>query len=107
MAVEPCDPRRREVGAAWDDYVFGSSRASHSHLSGWLRVIERSYGHRPMCLWARDAGRIRGVLPLVSMRGTWRGRSLVSLPFLDDGGICADDEVATRELLEGACQLMS
>jgi serine/alanine adding enzyme len=105
MTVELCDLRRREPAAAWDDYVFGSPGTGHSHLSGWLRVIERSYGHPPMCLWARDAGRIRGILPLVLLRGIFLSRSLVSLPFLDDGGICADDEVATRELLEGARQL--
>jgi FemAB-related protein (PEP-CTERM system-associated) len=105
MTVERCDPRCRELGVAWDDYVVGAAGAGHSHLSGWLRVIARSYGHRPMCLWARDSGHIRGVLPLVLVRGLWGSRSLVSLPFLDDGGICADEEGAAQGLLEGARQL--
>ena len=105
MVVEPCDVRGRDGQAAWDEYVFGSSTADHAHLSGWHRVIERSYGHRPLYLWAREADRIRGVLPLVLMCSPWRSRTLVSMPFLDDGGICADDDGTRRALLDGALRL--
>jgi FemAB-related protein (PEP-CTERM system-associated) len=79
---------------AWDDYVARQPAAGIYHRSGWARVIERSYGHAPVYLWARDAGGVRGVLPLVLFRGVPGRRSLVSLPFLDEGGVCADtDEV--------------
>ncbi|MGH7267019.1 MAG: FemAB family XrtA/PEP-CTERM system-associated protein [Candidatus Rokuibacteriota bacterium] len=105
MVVELCDVRRRDGQAAWDDYVFRSSAADHAHLSGWRRVIERSYGHRPLYLWEREGERIRGILPLVLMRTLWRSRTLVSMPFLDDGGICADDVVTRHALLDGAVQM--
>jgi FemAB-related protein (PEP-CTERM system-associated) len=72
------------------------------HRYGWARVIERSYGHAPVYLWARDASGVRGVLPLVLFRGALGGRSLVSLPFLDEGGLCADDASARAALWEAA-----
>lgn len=89
----------------WDEYVYHCPEASHCHLSGWGRVIERSYGHRTLSLWAREHGEIKGILPLISMRRFLRRQSLVSLPFLDDGGICATDEQIRTGLYETACRL--
>jgi FemAB-related protein (PEP-CTERM system-associated) len=83
---------------AWDEYVTRSPSAGLYHRSGWARVIERSYRQVPVYLWARDASGVRGVLPLVLFRGALGGRSLVSLPYLDEGGLCADDAAARTAL---------
>ena len=90
---------------AWDEYVYRCPEASHCHLSGWGRVIERSYGHRSFYLWARENREIKGILPLIRMRSLLRRRSLVSLPFLDDGGICTTDEQIRAQLYEAALRL--
>jgi FemAB-related protein (PEP-CTERM system-associated) len=87
---------------AWDAYVNRSPSAGLYHRYGWARVIERGYGHTPAYLWARDASGVRGVLPLVLFRGALGGRSLVSLPFLDEGGLSADDDAARSALWEAA-----
>jgi FemAB-related protein (PEP-CTERM system-associated) len=89
----------------WDEYISQCPQASHCHLSGWRRVIERGYGHQSRYLWARENGEVRGVLPLVSMRSFLVRRSLVSLPFLDDGGICADNEQVRSRLYHGTVRL--
>jgi FemAB-related protein (PEP-CTERM system-associated) len=87
---------------AWDEYVSRAPDAGLYHRYGWARVIERTYGHRALYLWVRDRDRIRGILPLVLFRGALGGRTLVSLPFLDEGGLCADDEAARATLWEAA-----
>jgi FemAB-related protein (PEP-CTERM system-associated) len=87
---------------AWDEYVLQCPNAGVYQRAGWARVIERGYGHVPIYLWARDTSAVRGVLPLVLFRGALGGRSLVSLPFLDEGGLCADDDVARAALWEAA-----
>jgi FemAB-related protein (PEP-CTERM system-associated) len=104
MVVELCrfTEGQRE---AWDDYVQRAPEASHSHLSAWHRVIERGYGHRSLYLWASEAGKVKGILPLILQRSMLFGRSLVSLPFLDDGGICADDHATALELYARARRL--
>ena len=87
---------------AWDDYVYLCPEAGHCHLSGWRRVIERSYGHEALYLWAQENGETKGILPLIRMRDFRQRRLLVSLPFLDDGGICATDEQSLAQLYEAA-----
>jgi FemAB-related protein (PEP-CTERM system-associated) len=104
--IEICQLQSGE-DKVWDEYVHLCPEASHSHLSGWRRVIARAYGHRSFYLWAQDHGEIKGILPLMSMCGLSLRRALVSLPFLDDGGICASDEPSRRQLYEAACRLFA
>src|SRR5262249_49259759 len=102
VMIELCRPNQRD---AWDDYVFRSTESGHCHLSGWRRVIEMSYGHRTLPLWAHENGKTKGILPLVLFRHVLFGRSLVSMPFLDDGGVCADDHATAVELSREALRL--
>jgi len=93
-------------GPDWDEFVEARSGATLAHASPWLAVMREAYGLEPHGLVARDeAGRIRGVLPLVRMRGLRGGVELVSMPFLDTGGPLADGPEATRALLDAALRL--
>jgi serine/alanine adding enzyme len=85
-------PIQREESRAWDSYVLGASEANHCHLSGWSRVVARSYGHASHYLWGVRGGQVVGVLPLIDMTCMGFRRTVVSMPFLDDGGVCADDD---------------
>jgi FemAB-related protein (PEP-CTERM system-associated) len=102
IAVRFCEDGEEK---AWDEYVYRCPEASQCHLSGWRRVIEQTYGHRAFYLWAWDEGQICGVLPLILMGGMVFSRSLVSMPFLDDGGICADNDQARAALYQEAVRL--
>jgi FemAB-related protein (PEP-CTERM system-associated) len=104
MQAEQCRFRPGD-DLAWDEYVSNCPAAGLYHRYGWARVIERSYGHAPVYLWVRDESNVRGVLPLVLFRGALGGRSLVSLPFLDEGGLCADDTAARVALWRAASEL--
>lgn len=100
-----CGPSRSDE-AQWDAYVGSSPRAGHCHLVGWRRVIRRSYGHQSWYLWARNGDRVLGILPLIVFRGLRGERSLVSMPFLDDGGVCADTPEVGVELVGRALELL-
>ena len=101
MRAEECRFQPGE-DRAWDAYVTQCPDAGIYQRSGWARVIERTYGHTPIYLWAREGARVHGVLPLVLFRGLRGGRSLVSLPFLDEGGLCADNAEARAALWQAA-----
>ncbi|MGH8064830.1 MAG: FemAB family XrtA/PEP-CTERM system-associated protein [Candidatus Entotheonellia bacterium] len=88
---------------AWDHYVQSAPRATFFHLTGWRRVVEKSFGHRAFYLHAEEGGIIRGVLPLFYLRSLLFGRSLVSVPFGVYGGIVADNREVEASLL-GAAQ---
>ena len=101
----------------WDGYVRKRPDASLFHMFGWRDVIHRTYGHATyyLMLTARDGGvdttlrgteggthsaeGILGVLPVVHLKHALFGNCLVSLPFLDGGGVLADCRKAEESLL--------
>lgn len=94
---------REETDArAWDRYVDGHPRATQYHRWVWKSVIEASFGHRTYYLSARRGGAIVGILPLVLMRSHLFGRFLVSLPFVNYGGLVCDGPAAGGALLRTA-----
>jgi FemAB-related protein (PEP-CTERM system-associated) len=76
-----------------------------AHQWHWRSIIEKVYGHRAYYLMVIRDNEVCGVLPLIHVRHALLGSSLTSMPYLDTGGICADDEVATHALLAEARSL--
>lgn len=97
-----CDVKAQDI---WDDYVQGSARATFCHQFAWRAVIEQAYSHRTFYLMARQGETVRGILPLVLVKSALFGSSLASMPFLDYGGICADDQHIATLLLGAAKEL--
>jgi FemAB-related protein (PEP-CTERM system-associated) len=82
--------RLTEVDKSWDRYVESHPRATVGHLSAWGALAREVYGHDCHYLVAEDGGEVAGVLPLVRVANRLFGRQLVSMPFLDYGGVLAD-----------------
>jgi FemAB-related protein (PEP-CTERM system-associated) len=93
------------LAGAWDDYVRRHPEASSYHLWGWKGVLGPGLGHRSHYLSAWRDDRLCGVLPMVHMNRPLLGRLLVSLPFVNYGGIVADDAEVGRALTDGAVHL--
>src|SRR5690606_5203859 len=60
------------------------------------------FRHDAVLLAATEGGRIVGVLPVILMRSRVFGRFAVSLPFLNEGGLLADDETVETQLVDAA-----
>jgi hypothetical protein len=84
----------------WDEFVSNHPKGTPYHLSGWLRVIQRTYAFVPHLFVWQWGGAISGVLPLFSVHGLIGGRRLVSLPFSDYGGPLFLDEKVEAHALE-------
>jgi len=91
--------------AAWNAFVERQPQATGYHLWRWRRVIERAFGHRTEYLAAIDEGEIVGVLPTVLIKSWVFGTSLVSLPFVNYGGVLAADDEARRALVDAAADV--
>jgi FemAB-related protein (PEP-CTERM system-associated) len=76
-----------------------------SRHPAWLMVLRDGLDHTPYCLEAVEDGETKGLLPLADVRSTLFGRFLVSLPFVNYGGVEADDEPSARRLIDGAVEL--
>lgn len=88
---------------AWDRFVEAADDGTVMHLHAWKGIVEAAYGHRTVYLAAREGERIRGLLPLTLIRGGFLRRSLVSMPFMDYGGVCANgDSEAEAALVKAA-----
>lgn len=103
LQIVLCGPPERE---AWDAYVAACPGATIGHQFHWRTVIERAYGHGSYYLMARRGSRLVGLLPLIFVKRPLGGASLASMPFLDEGGVCADDDEAARSLLDRARAIM-
>lgn len=74
----------------WDRFVEQHPAATVAHLAAWGAVVRDAYGHRSFWLAAEQGGELVGVLPLVLLESRLFGRRLVSMPFLDYGGLLAE-----------------
>jgi FemAB-related protein (PEP-CTERM system-associated) len=68
-------------------------------------VLAKGLGHTPWCLEAVDEGKTVGLLPLAHVRSLLFGHALVALPYLNYGGVLADDDLAARALIDRAVEL--
>jgi FemAB-related protein (PEP-CTERM system-associated) len=89
----------------WNTYVFNHERSTIYHDIRWKKVIEKTFGHKPFFISIRNGGTIKGVLPLFLMKSFIFGNYLVSLPFIDTGGVLADDAQSAHQLVDMAIDI--
>jgi serine/alanine adding enzyme len=99
--LDICELEKKDE-MAWDDYILKSEHSTFYHQIGWRNVVEKTYKHKPIYLIAKEEGEIKGVLPLFLMKSMFFGKKLVSVPFAPYGGVCADDELIEKALIEEA-----
>jgi FemAB-related protein (PEP-CTERM system-associated) len=87
------------------EYVVGSGFGAVSRDPTWLLVLAEGLQHAPYCFEAVEQGRTRGVLPLSFVKSAFFGRFLVSLPYLNSGGVIADDPEVAVALIDRAVDL--
>jgi FemAB-related protein (PEP-CTERM system-associated) len=84
---------------AWDRFVDNAPKATFFHRSGWLKVLQESFGHRPYYHYVERDGRLCGILPLFYMRSWLFGNRLASTPFCV-AGHPVGDAPEVNELLD-------
>jgi len=98
----PVDVSVEQAPGAWNEYVVRHADATGYHEWAWRDVFQRAFGCQVLYFAARRGATIVGVLPTVFLDSWLFGRALVSLPFLNYGGVLADDGIAARALLAAA-----
>jgi FemAB-related protein (PEP-CTERM system-associated) len=90
---------------ALEAYAGRGDRVPIGRHPGWLTVLERGLQHTAYAVEAKVDGQTVGYLPLAYVRSFLFGRFLVSLPYLNSGGVQADDESARHALVDEAVRL--
>jgi hypothetical protein len=78
--VQVLDPLR---SAGWDSLLADHPGASFFHTTAWAHVLNRTYGHVPVCFCQFTKDRLAGLLPVMEVTSPFTGRRGVSLPFSD------------------------
>jgi FemAB-related protein (PEP-CTERM system-associated) len=92
----------------WCDALsrFKGAGAGAGHLPKWGKIIKSAYGLKSRYLAATRKSQVCGLLPLVAVKSMFFSSALVSMPYLNDGGILSDDKETERFLWEQACNEM-
>lgn len=96
LARDPAD------GVLWDGFVDSRAESTHCHRWGWKEVVENAFGWRTFYLLAEEEGEVRGLLPLVWQKSRLFGSFLTSVPYLNAGGVLAENEAAKQTLVDEA-----
>lgn len=75
------------------------------HDVRWLASLASGFGHTVYMIEAREAGEVVGILPLVLVKGPIFGKFLVSLPYINTGGVWARSLATATALIDRACDL--
>jgi len=86
-------------------YVARLDALPLSRHPAWLAVLQRGLQHGVYCLEAVEHGRTCGYVALAFVKSLLFGRFLVSLPYLNSGGVCADDAEVAGRLIDAAARL--
>jgi serine/alanine adding enzyme len=88
----------------WRQYVQ-QRQSSPSRDPAWLAVLAKGLKHKPYSVEAFIGDRLAGLLTLCFVRSLLFGRFLVSLPYLNTGGVLADDEEIAGAIIDRAVDL--
>ncbi len=93
--------------AEWTEFVDSAPDATPAHLIAWRDLIRGVFGYEPAYRVARREGRICGVLPAFVVASALLGRHIISVPFLNYGGICAADDQCRSALIDESRRMLS
>ena len=91
--------------AGWNRLMARLGQTSLSRHPGWLEVFRRGFQHEPFCLVGIEAGETVGLMALALVESRLFGRFLVSLPYLNSGGVLAADAPTATALVDRAAEL--
>lgn len=81
--------------AAWNSFV---SETHHALRYEWSEILGKTFSHKPLYLVAEDNGKITGILPMFLFKSVLFGTSMVSVPYLNAGGVFGSEQ-ACAELM--------
>lgn len=90
---------------AWDHFVSEHPDSTVYHLSVWRHILQEAFGKRWYAVGVIREGRVLGGLPLVHMNTPLFGNFLVSMPYVNYGGILLGQECQARTILEAVDKL--
>jgi FemAB-related protein (PEP-CTERM system-associated) len=93
------------IAGEWDLFISSAPQATPFHSTAWMRALQKTFNYENRSLYAQRAGKLTGVLPLFLITNWIVGRCLISSPFADYGGVCAEDDQSVDALVARAREI--
>ncbi|MGE3539929.1 MAG: FemAB family XrtA/PEP-CTERM system-associated protein [Candidatus Tectimicrobiota bacterium] len=84
----------------WDSLVARHPQGSVYHLAVWRHILATAFGKRWYLMTAWQDGELRAGLPFVHMQSWMFGNFLVSMPYVNYGGLLTEDTTLAEPLLQ-------
>ncbi len=84
----------------WDELVRTHPDTTFFHSSHWARVLNITYGYKPLYFTVRDNDNLSALIPLMEIDSFLTGKRGVSLPFTDYCGPIVSNVVDTGDIWE-------
>ena len=95
----------QQAPEGWNIYVDRFGYDGFHLRQQWASVFQTALSHQPWFLWAESGGSIVGTLPLMFVSGPIFGKFVASQPYLNTGGVLADDDDVAVQLISRAVKL--
>ncbi|MCC9601430.1 FemAB family PEP-CTERM system-associated protein [Stieleria sp. JC731] len=89
----------------WPTIKSGNIPCLNGHDVRWQNSVCLGLKHRGFLIKAESSNHSDGILPLVLVKGPIFGKFLVSLPYINTGGVWAKDQAVAETLVDAACEL--
>lgn len=84
----------------WDSLLETSDQTTFFHTAAWAKVLNESYGYKPLYFTIIENGRLAGLIPVMEIDSILTGKRGVSLPFTDICDPVAQEHAVFDQLLE-------
>lgn len=92
-----------EAGDEWLEYLQADDDADICHHPAWGKILYETFRLDSVLIVHRNEGRIDGGVPLVIFDQKLTGKAMISMPYLNYGGILGRTETVKAEIV-GACR---
>lgn len=89
----------------WEEFEDSVFPKLNAHRSAWITGVANGFAHQAYLVRAKEQDSVVGLLPLILVKGPLFGRFLVSLPYVNTGGVWAKSEPIACRLIDEACSL--
>ncbi len=89
----------------WDELILAFPEGSVFHSSGWARVLQDTYGFKPLYACAFKGETLSACLPLMEVASFLTGKRGIGLPFTDFCAPLLNGTTPFRNLFDFAVNL--
>jgi len=95
-------PYKTSEADIWDQYLLNHSEGNFYQRYDWKGINSRNFGHDCYFMGAEKDGQLVGLFPMIYIQSRIFGKILSSMPFVNYGGLCSDNNEITEALLKEA-----